>query len=111
MKKKKRVNIKVKKTSKSVVKPNFENIKKTNTKRKRFDGLVFSRKRIFRKIFSKRLLVAAILFLILFGCGFWLFWGVPLPTNLVKTQVPVSTKLYDRNGKIIYEIYTDKRST
>jgi membrane peptidoglycan carboxypeptidase len=39
----------------------------------------------------------------------WLFWGVPLPTNLSSEDFPVSTKLYDRNEKLIYEIYTDKR--
>lgn len=41
----------------------------------------------------------------------WLFWGIPLPTSLTSNQVPVSTKIFDRNGKLIYEIYTDKRST
>ncbi len=40
----------------------------------------------------------------------WLFWGVPLPTQISNKQ-PVSTKLLDRNGKLIYEIYTDKKST
>ena len=40
----------------------------------------------------------------------WLFWGVPLPTQISNRQ-PVSTKLLDRNGKLIYEIYADKRST
>src|SRR4030043_449277 len=41
----------------------------------------------------------------------WLFWGIPLPTQLTSQQVPVSTKIFDRNGKIIYEVYADKRST
>ena len=41
----------------------------------------------------------------------WLFWGIPLPTNLSSEQYPVSTKLFDRNGKLIYEIYTEKRRT
>lgn len=41
----------------------------------------------------------------------WIFWGIPSPTNLTKQQTPISTKLFDRNGKIIYEIYADKRST
>jgi len=41
----------------------------------------------------------------------WLFWGIPLPTNLTSDQYPVSTKLFDRNGKLIYEIYTEKRRT
>ena len=42
----------------------------------------------------------------------WLFWGVPLPTQLSSSEkFPVSTKLFDRNGKLIYEIFTDKRRT
>lgn len=41
----------------------------------------------------------------------WVFWGIPLPNKLLESQVPVSTKLFDRNGKLIYEIYADKRST
>lgn len=39
----------------------------------------------------------------------WLFWGVPLPTNLSSEEYPVSTKLFDRKGKLIYEIYSEKR--
>jgi len=45
------------------------------------------------------------------GIFVWLFWGLPLPTNLGSKNIPVSTKLFDRNGKLIYEIYTDKRRT
>lgn len=42
----------------------------------------------------------------------WLFWGVPLPTQLSSAErFPVSTKLFDRNGKLIYEIFTDQRRT
>ena len=48
---------------------------------------------------------------VLFGISFWLFWDIPLPTNLTKDSVPVSTKLFDRNGKLLFEIYSDKRST
>lgn len=41
----------------------------------------------------------------------WLFWGTPLPTNLTSKPIPVSTKILDRNGKLVYEIYTDQRRT
>jgi penicillin-binding protein 1C len=41
----------------------------------------------------------------------WLFWGLPSPSKLLTSQVPVSTKLFDRNGKLIYEIYADRRSS
>jgi penicillin-binding protein 1C len=50
-------------------------------------------------------------FSVLFGTLLWLFWGIPLPTSLSSEKFPVSTKLFDRNGKLIYEIYTDKRRT
>ena len=51
-----------------------------------------------------------IFFTLLFGFLIWLFWGVPLPTQISSRQ-PVSTKLLDRHGNLIYEIYADKRST
>jgi len=52
-----------------------------------------------------------IFFLVVIGSLTWLFWGIPLPTNLSSSTIPVSTKIFDRNGKLIYEIYTDKRRT
>jgi len=42
------------------------------------------------------------------GTLLYFLWGIPLPINLTNSQ-PVSTKILDRNGKLIYEIYTDKR--
>lgn len=41
----------------------------------------------------------------------YLFWGMPLPTRLISETLPVSTKIFDRNEKLIYEIYTDKKRT
>lgn len=38
----------------------------------------------------------------------YFFWEIPLPMDLNSSQ-PVSTKILDRNGKLIYEIYSDKR--
>ncbi|MEJ2441488.1 MAG: transglycosylase domain-containing protein, partial [Patescibacteria group bacterium] len=53
-----------------------------------------------------------IIFLSIVLAGFlWLFWGIPLPTRLSSEKFPVSTKLFDRNGKLIYEIYTEKKRT
>lgn len=55
-------------------------------------------------------IVKRIIFFAIFGSVFvWLFWGIPLPTNLSSQEKPVSTKLFDRTGKLIYEIYTDQR--
>lgn len=66
----------------------------------------FTRKR--RVIFLFSLFAISLL-----ATGFlvWLFWGIPLPNQLAKRGVPISTKILDRNGNLIYEIYTDKKST
>ena len=50
-----------------------------------------------------------IFFTVLIACALWLFWGIPLPTKLASPDIPVSTKLLDRNGNLIYEIYSDTR--
>ena len=50
-----------------------------------------------------------IFFSVLISFSLWLFWGLPLPTKLTSPDIPVSTKLFDRNGKLIYEIYSDTR--
>jgi penicillin-binding protein 1C len=40
----------------------------------------------------------------------WILWGLPLTADLTKGEA-ISTKLFDRNGKLIYEIFGDKRRT
>ncbi|MFC1625915.1 transglycosylase domain-containing protein [Patescibacteria group bacterium] len=46
---------------------------------------------------------------------FW-FWlsiikGLPSPSELTQRQIEVSTKIYDRNGVLLYKIYKDKNRT
>ncbi len=41
----------------------------------------------------------------------YFFWDLPNPTNLTSHPAPVSTKLLDRQGRLIYEIYADERRT
>lgn len=36
---------------------------------------------------------------------------VPNPTKLTKTPAPISTQILDRNGKLLYEVYTDYKRT
>jgi len=69
-------------------------------------------KRSFKSFFQKRKNIKAVVFFgTLLTLTLWLFWGIPLPTYLTSKDFPVSTKLFDRKGKLIYEIYTDKRRT
>lgn len=57
-------------------------------------------------------LLLFLLFTSLFSLFTFLFWGLPLPTELSsESRNPVSTQILDRNGKLIYEIYEGKRRT
>lgn len=52
-----------------------------------------------------------IFFGVFISIGVYLFWGIPLPTRLSAENQAVSTKIFDRNGNLIYEIFTDKKRT
>ena len=65
-----------------------------------------------KKIFENERSRKKFIFIFVLSSTFlWLFWGIPLPTKLSSKQFPVSTKLFDRNGKLIYEIYTEEKRT
>jgi penicillin-binding protein 1C len=54
--------------------------------------------------FSPTILILAVLV--------YFYWGLPLPNQLTSdTRNPVSTQILDRNGKLIYEIFEEKRRT
>lgn len=67
------------------------------------------RKKLFPRKFVMGRVVVFIFITIIISFLLWIFWGIPWPTKLGSQQVPVSTKLYDRNNELIYEIYTDTR--
>lgn len=60
---------------------------------------------------NKRKKLAWLIFIVFVSFSTWIFWDLPWPSDLSSNQVPVSTKLFDRNGELLYEIYADKRST
>lgn len=65
-----------------------------------------------KKLLSTRHGVKAVIYWGLVGIvGIYLLWGIPLPTKLISETLDVSTKIFDRNDKLIYEIYTDKKRT
>ncbi len=92
-----------------------KNLKKKKTAKRRRPLQKKSKKSFFKKIFeffkNERQRKKFIFISVLLGASVWLFWGIPLPTKLTSRDFPVSTKLFDRNGNLLFEIYTDKRST
>ena len=58
-------------------------------------------------------LVYLLLFISLLLFTFWLtiLKGLPSPKELVTRDVEVSTKIYDRNGVLLYKIYKDQNRT
>lgn len=65
-----------------------------------------------KMLFSTRHGVKAVIYWgFVAATSIYLFWGIPFPTKLLSQDLPVSTKIFDRNGKLIYEIYTDKKRT
>lgn len=61
---------------------------------------------------KKRFTVFVVSLLIIFA-SFWYFIlrGLPSPRELVTGKQEVSTKIYDRNGVLLYKIYKDKNRT
>lgn len=39
----------------------------------------------------------------------WMFRDIPSPKNLSSTEFPESSQIFDRKGKLLYEIYVEKR--
>lgn len=52
------------------------------------------------------ILIIALAFVALLA---WIFYDLPSPQRLESGNLPVSTKIFDRNGQLIYEIYTNQR--
>lgn len=58
------------------------------------------------------LLYGGITFIIFFALfSFWILKDLPNPQKLEKRISTESTKIYDRNGVLLYEIYKDKKRT
>lgn len=57
---------------------------------------------------KKLFLLFCLLFIV--SSFFFLFWDLPSPDK-ISSSSQISTKILDRNGKIIYEIYTEENRT
>ncbi|MEJ2347607.1 MAG: transglycosylase domain-containing protein, partial [Patescibacteria group bacterium] len=58
-------------------------------------------------------ILAILIFIILFAFGFWLIVlkGLPSPEELITRDQEISTKIYDRNGELLFKIYKDQNRT
>jgi len=71
----------------------------------------------FRRISKVRFLIFILFSIILLFAGaaglFWyyIFKDLPKPDELTKRDIEVSTKIYDRNGMLLYKIYDEKNRT
>lgn len=84
--------------------------KQTNKKKKPV-GIKAKFKNLTKKYRQNRKAQILSIFLGIFMFGtVWLFWDIPMINKLNQTPA-VSTKLFDRNGNLLYEIYADQRRT
>ncbi len=60
------------------------------------------------QILKPAIIVVVFLFI---GLFFSLFKDIPSPQKLTKSPAPISTQILDRNGELLYEIYTDQKRT
>jgi penicillin-binding protein 1C len=69
-----------------------------------------AKRKSLKKWLSKnwKLVICLLVVLVVFA---YLLWGLPLPTRLTSWEYPVSTKIYDRHGQLLYEIYTEQNRT
>jgi 1A family penicillin-binding protein len=69
----------------------------------------------FQKLQLKKRIILLFIFFIVFSliCYFYffIFYGLPSPKQLAAREPQVSTKIYDRNGNLLYKIYKDENRT
>lgn len=63
-------------------------------------------------LMKKRLIFIFLFIFLIIYLSFFIFYKLPSPYNLKNYKViPLSTHIYDRNGKLLYEIYRDQNRT
>lgn len=64
-----------------------------------------------KKKFSRQLIFIFLILSFILYSAINIFAGLPSPGKLNSDEFPVSTRIMDRNGKMLYEIYTDQNRT
>lgn len=57
------------------------------------------------------LLVTCLVFLVIYNFYFLILYDLPSPNQLITRQPILTTKIYDRNGKLLYKIYRNQNRT
>lgn len=65
----------------------------------------------FWKFSWKKLIFLVVLALLFTASYFFILKDIPSTATISKTNYPQSTKIYDRNGKLLYTIYTSRNQT
>src|SRR5450759_2063923 len=50
----------------------------------------------------------ALPFLLVFTSYLFIFKDLPSPAKLAQYNIPISTKIYDRSGKLLFDIFADQ---
>jgi penicillin-binding protein 1C len=64
-----------------------------------------------KRLTFKKTLLASVLIIFIFTFYFLILKDLPLPTKLSSSSTPQSTLIYDRNGKLLYNIYDKKNQS
>ena len=68
-------------------------------------------KKKFKRFFSKKHVILGLILLVIALIIFYLVSEVPNPTKLSTNDYPQSSKIFDRKGRLLFEIYSEKRRT
>jgi len=66
--------------------------------------------RLVRLLKNKKTILLSIL-LVFISFSFYVFWGLPNPKTLTVSSSIASTKILDRQGRLLHEIFVDQRRT
>ena len=73
---------------------------------------LWERLRLFKRLRSKRLVVPLVLAgVFLIGIYWFILKDIPSPNTLSSLNSPLTTKIFDRNGKLLFNIFVDENRT
>lgn len=90
---------------------------KKDTRRLRYKDIknkfkhLISQSRLTRSQYRHILISVFFLSFFIFSFSFFILKDLPSPKKLAEPVYPVSTKIFDRHGELLYEIYNEKKRT